>query len=133
MKSFFISVVLLLAISIEVSGETTPKEASQQLSENGISLKDKSIIYTDYQYSLLYSFDFNSYRNYSTKRWVQIEDGPLIELSSIIDMQKLGKTISTEIIENKKAEIRETNLKVIITLVNIGFRYGPKKNTETGF
>lgn len=125
--------MLLLSISIQVSGKITPKEIAQQLSENGISLADKAAIYTDYQYYLLSSFNFNNYRNYTTQRLVQIEDGPLVELSSIVDMQQLGKIITSEIIENKKNEIIATNLKGIITLVNIGFRYGPKKHTETGY
>lgn len=127
-------VILLLSVSTQISARITPKEKLHQLSENGISLIDNSKIYTDYQYYLLSSFDFNSYRNYSTQRTVQIEDGPLMELSSITEMQQSGKEISADFIEKKKNETAiSSHLKSIITLINIGFRYAPKKNTETGF
>jgi hypothetical protein len=133
MKSFYLTVILLLLIFTQVFAKITPKEKQQQLSENGISIIDDTKIYTDHQYYLLSTFDFNGYRNYSTKRLVQIEDGPIVELSSITEMQQSGRIIPAATAENKKNEISDSHLKTVITLVNIGFRYGPKKNTETGF
>lgn len=112
----------------------TPREKLQQLTDNGVSIMDNTITYTDHQYYLLSSFDFNPYRNFLTKRIVKIEDGPVIELSSISEMQQADKDMPAEISDKKRNEvIPATPLKSVITLINIGFRYGPKKNTETGF
>ncbi len=64
---------------------------------------------------------------------MQIEDGPLVELYSLIEIQQQGQQIPDEYLVSKKDEIINPNLQKIITLINIGFRYGPKLNTETGF
>lgn len=134
MKSFYLFVLLLLSVSAQMLGSSTPREKQQQLSDNGVSITDDSKTYTDHQYYLLSSFDFNPYRNFTTKRTVQIEDGPMIELNSVTEMLQAGKNIPAEITERKRNEIiPATPVKSVITLINIGFRYGPKKNTETGF
>lgn len=133
MKKKLLSVVILLTTFVLVYGNETNDTNKQKLTKNGISIVESDKTYTDYQYDLLANFDFNSYRNYTTTRLVQIEDGPIIQLSSLVEIQKIGKPIPTELLENKKGEAISSNLKSIITLVNIGFRYGPKKNTETGF
>ena len=133
MKLHYNFSVLFLTISIFVFGKETSDINKQKLSANGITLTNPETTYTDYQYYLLENFDFTAYRNYSSNRLVQIEDGPIIQLSSLLEMQQLGKTIPSRFLEDKKDEIVSANLKSIITLVNIGFRYGPKKHTETGF
>lgn len=133
MKKYLLSVVICLTTCMFIYGNETAEYYKQRLAANGITLTDADKTYTNYQYSLLESFDFNAYRNYNTVRLVQIEDGPLIQLASLIQMQQLGKTVPASMLENKKDEVVSTNLKSVITLVNIGFRYGPKKHTETGF
>ena len=132
MKSYHLLIILILSIFTNSFG-ATPKEKIQQLEGNGVLIIDNIKIYNDYQYYLLSSFDFNAYRNYETRRLLQIEDGPIVELYSITEMQQSGKEIPAKISEDKKNEVLTTHLKSVITLVNIGFRYGPKKNTETGF
>lgn len=129
-----IYILAFLLVSFNVSGtDNNSSEILKKIKENGILLKDETITYTDHQYYLLSSFDFTPYRNYSTKRLILIEDGPMIEILSLSEMQKIGKDIPSEYIELKKNEVEESNLKGIITKINIGFRFGPKKNTETGF
>ncbi|HUM50580.1 MAG TPA: hypothetical protein PK431_02155 [Chitinophagales bacterium] len=133
MKLHYKLLVSLLITSFFVYGNETSDFYKQKLSENGITLNNSENSYSDYQYYLLESFDFTAYRNYNSIRLIQIEDGPIIQLSSLLEMQQLGKTIPTKFLEDKKDEVVSSNLKSIITLVNIGFRYGPKKHTETGF
>ncbi len=106
---------------------------SQQLATNGVSLSDDTKPYTEHQYYLLTSFDFNPYRNFTSRRLVKIEDGPLIELFSISEMVQQGKIIPAKILEDKKDEVVSKDLKPVITLINIGFKYEPAKNTETGY
>ena len=133
MRKFYILVLLSFTFITVVSGKIVPGDKQEKLSENGIALIDNTKSYTDHQYYLLSSFDFNSYRNYESKRIVQIENGPLIELSSLTEMQNLNKAISSELLEKKKEEKITPTLKKIITLINIGFLQPPVLNTETGY
>ncbi|MFN8296436.1 MAG: hypothetical protein U0T69_09590 [Chitinophagales bacterium] len=133
MRKFYILVLLSFTFITVVSGEIVPGDKQQQLTDNGITLLNNTKSYTDYQYYLLSSFDFNSYRNYESKRIVQIENGPLIELSSLTEMQNLNKPISPELLEKKKEEKTDPTLKKIITLINIGFLQPPVLNTERGY
>jgi hypothetical protein len=133
MRKFYILVLLSFTFITVVSGKIVPGDKQEKLSENGIALIDNTKSYTDHQYYLLSSFDFNSYRNYESKRIVQIENGPLIELSSLTEMQNLNKPISSELLEKKKEEKIAPTLKKIITLINIGFLQPPVLNTETGY
>ncbi len=133
MRKFYILVLLSFTFITVVSGKIVPGDKQEKLSENGIALIDNTKSYTDHQYYLLSSFDFNSYRNYESKRIVQIENGPLIELSSLTEMQNLNKPISSELLEKKKEEKITPTLKKIITLINIGFLQPPVLNTETGY
>ncbi|HRH57943.1 MAG TPA: hypothetical protein PLS10_09835 [Chitinophagales bacterium] len=133
MRKFYILVLLSFTFITVVSGKIVPEDKQEKLSENGIALIDNTKSYTDHQYYLLSSFDFNSYRNYESKRIVQIENGPLIELSSLTEMQNLNKPISSELLEKKKEEKITPTLKKIITLINIGFLQPPVLNTETGY
>ena len=133
MRKFYILVLLSFTFITVVSGKIVPGDKQEKLSENGIALIDNTKSYTDHQYYLLSSFDFNSYRNYESKRIVQIENGPLIELSSLTEMQNLNKPISSELLEKKKKKKIAPTLKKIITLINIGFLQPPVLNTETGY
>ena len=133
MRKFYILVLLSFCFFTVAFGKRVSDEKLLRLKENGITLVDNTKIYTDHQYYLLSSFDFSSYRNYSTKRTVQIENGPLIELSSLTEMQNINKSIPSELLEKKKEEKVNPNLKQIITLVNIGFLQPPVLNTETGY
>lgn len=126
-------IYLFILISLLSINATLAFSTQQDVIENGVNIVDKSITYSDHQYYLLASYNFDSYRNYTTKRMVQIEDGPIIELLSITDMQLNGKQISDEIINQKRGETSSAQLKKIITLINIGFKYPAPKNTETGF
>jgi hypothetical protein len=126
-------ILLSFTLLTIVYGKINPRDKQQQLSENGITLIDNTKSYSDHQYYLLSSFDFNSYRNFETKRIVQIENGPLIELFSLREMQNINKNISSELIEKKKEEKTDSTLKKIITLINIGFLQPPALNTETGY
>lgn len=129
MRSIYLLILVNLLHFNYIFGEAN----QQKLAENGVAIIDKSVSYTEHQYYLLSSFDFDSYRNFSSKRTVQIEDGPLVELLSLSDMQLAGKQIPAELVEQKKGEISSDHLKKVITLINIGFKYPPIKNTETGF
>lgn len=133
MRKFYILILLSFTLLTIVYGKINPRDKQQQLSENGITLIDNTKSYSDHQYYLLSSFDFNSYRNFETKRIVQIENGPLIELFSLREMQNINKNISSELIEKKKEEKTDSTLKKIITLINIGFLQPPALNTETGY
>jgi len=123
----------MLLFSFQSYGKTLPESTKQKLIKNGVKIIDEEKNFTEHQYYLLQSFDFSSYRNYTTRRIVQIEDGPLVELYSLIEIQQQGQQIPDEYLVSKKDEIINPNLQKIITLINIGFRYGPKLNTETGF
>jgi len=123
----------MLLFSFQSYGKTLPESTKQKLIKNGVKIIDEEKKFTEHQYYLLQSFDFSSYRNYTTRRIVQIEDGPLVELYSLIEIQQQGQQIPDEYLVSKKDEIINPNLQKIITLINIGFRYGPKLNTETGF
>lgn len=134
MKSvFLLSFIFLMTLTLPGFSNDPPQEKLQQLSQNGVSLQDNTKHYTDHQYYLLSSFNFDAYRNYATKRVVRIEDGPVIELSSLQEMLQNGKSISDDLLQKKSNEVNDANLKRVITLINIGFRYGPIKHTETGF
>jgi hypothetical protein len=123
----------MLLFSYYSYGKTLPESTKQKLIKNGVKIINEENTYTEHQYYLLQSFDFMSYRNYTTRRIVQIEDGPLVELYSLTEIQQQGQQIPNEYLLNKKDEIINPNLQKIITLINIGFRYGPILNTETGF
>jgi len=123
----------VLFCSNTMFGNDASENTKRRLLKNGVVLMNTEKNYTDHQYYLLQSFDFTPYRNYTTNRTIQIEDGPIIQLLSLTEMQRQGNDIPSEIIQNKKDEVIDSRLKPIITLVNIGFRYGPILNTETGF
>lgn len=123
----------MLLFSLYSSGTTLPETTQQKLIKNGVKITNEEKNYTEHQYYLLQSFDFTSYRNYTTRRIVQIEDGPLVELYSLTEMLQQGHQISNDYLLSKKDELINPNLLKIVTLINIGFRYGPKLNTESGF
>jgi len=133
MRNSLLLLLGLLLFSMQSFSNILPENTKQNLIKNGVRIINEEKTYTDHQYFLLQSFDFTAFRNYTTKRTVQIEDGPLIELYSLTEIQQQGVQIPQEFLENKKDEIIDTNLQKVITLINIGFKYGPKLNTETGF
>jgi len=134
MKLFYlVSLYCLMAFSLPLFGDETTKEKLQQLSKNGINLTDYSQVYTEHQYYLLSSFNFDNYRNYNSRRQVQIQDGPLILLYSLKELKEAGINIPDILIQKKSNEASVINENKVITLVNIGFRYEPAKHTETGF
>jgi hypothetical protein len=132
MKSYYFAIILFL-LNTTAKAASNPDDIKSKLTNNGVSILDASQEYTEYQYLLLETFDFNPYRNLNSDRIVQIAEGPRLQLKSLKEMLNAGKQIPSEFIENKKDEITDKNLKAIITLINIGFRISPAKNTETGF
>lgn len=133
MKALYMTIVLFLIFNMLSFSSDTYEFNKQKLKENGVTITEKVFNFTDHQFYLLETYDFTPFRNLNSNRIVQIEDGPLIQLFSLNEMIKSGKTISSEILENKKEEIHSDHLKKVITLINIGFKYGPVYNTETGF
>jgi hypothetical protein len=132
MKSYYFSIILFL-LNLTVKAAHISDDIKSKLDNNGVSILDVNQEFSEHQYLLLETFDFNPYRNLYSERIVQIADGPRLKLKSLQEMLNAGKQIPSQLIENKKDEITDKNLKAIITLINIGFRISPAKNTETGY
>ena len=129
----YVFILLCFSNSVLSFGKEEENTHTQKLKGNGIELIDNNTIYSDYQYYLLETHNFLKYRNYTTRRVVQIEDGPKLLLYSLKEMMAAGNTIPPEVIEQKKEEVVTSGLIPVITLINIGFKYLPKKDTETGY
>jgi hypothetical protein len=120
--AFFLSTATLLAQSslnaedFKIKGIILPKE-----------ILDKVEDYK--QYAILH-YNFDAYRNYSTQRKIQLQNGPVILLSSISEILKHGNNIDKDLIEAKRNEAIDTNLHEIVTLVDIGLQYQPKQHNE---
>lgn len=123
----------LLVFSILISSITFGENCTGKQKENGLIILENDLNFTEHQLNLIYSYNFDPYRDYSSERIIQIEGGPKIQLSSLLEMQFIGKNIPEELLNNKKEVQDQSGLKPIITLVNIGFNYLPPKNTETGY
>lgn len=130
----YFRLLLLLILSLNQASFATDDSHIQRMQTNGVSFADKTaIVYTDYQLSLLESFNFDVYRNYDSQRIVQIEDGPKIVLESLLDMQNRGKQIPETLLKEKQDRNDSDFQHQIITLINIGFKYAPHYHTESGF
>lgn len=107
---------------------------TQRMQANGVQFTENANAhYTTYQLSLIETYNFDVYRNYSTTRIIQIEDGPKLELESLVYMQSIGRAVDNQLLLEKSNRVDDNLPHSVITLINIGFKYSPPKHTETGF
>jgi hypothetical protein len=66
-------------------------------------------------------FDFSQYRNEKSSRFIQILNGPKIELISYSQLEKSKIQIDEKIREDKKNEVVFEGVLPLITLVDIGY------------
>ena len=98
---------------------------SSLFTQKGIVISDTELIkLNDAEAKAILAYDFSMYRNEKTLREVQIKDGPPAKLMSLDEVQKLGMVVDGSILDLKRGEdLSNSNLRPLITLIDIGFRY----------
>ena len=130
MKNGLLLLHLLLSISIYAQ-QNNPAISKADLLHRGIVISEADFQNTQpYQLQIIAGYNFDSYRNMNTVRTVKLLAGPMIELASLTDMQRLGYAIRKEIMEHKKDEPTVNVLHPIVTEINIGLSYKPIVRTE---
>lgn len=107
--------ILILVFSLQSFGQTSNAKLKE-----GISIAEQKTALTESDLNLINSYNFDNYRRYDRRAKVQLLNGPLLELHSILEIQKLGFELKPEIIEAAKNQ-DWTNVKhESIPLLNIG-------------
>ena len=93
--------------------------------QKGIVISDADLTkLNDAEAKAILSYDFAMHRNEKSLRDVQIKDGPPVKLMSLDEVQKLGIAVDGSILDLKRGEdLNNANLRPLITLIDIGFKY----------
>jgi hypothetical protein len=94
-------------------------------SQKGIVISDTELIkLNEVEAKAILAYDFAMHRNEKSLREVQIKDGPPVKLMSLNEVQKLGMVVDGSILDLKRGEdLNNANLRPLITLIDIGFKY----------
>jgi hypothetical protein len=68
----------------------------------------------------IYNSSFDQFRNEKSRRVIQLQNGPKIELLSFNELKSKGISFNNEAYQSKKGEKPNSQEKKLITLVNIG-------------
>lgn len=100
---------------------------SQGLNEFRTKIEDKGIVFIELDLKLsnddfytIYNSSFDQFRNEKSRRVIQLQNGPKIELLSFNELKSKGISFNNEAYQSKKGEKPNSQEKKLITLVNIG-------------
>ena len=98
---------------------------SKLFTEKGIVISDTELNkLNDVEAKTILAYDFSMHRNEKSLREVQIKDGPPIKLMPLNEVQKLGMAVDGSLLDLKRGEdLNNSNLRPLITLIDIGFKY----------
>lgn len=115
------AILLIFVFNNSVPAQTSA-EIKNKLNKAGITEVSCKFLLEDADYEKILYFDFTQYREYDKKRQVQVVNGPLIELSSLKDMQAKGVSIDVKLLDDKKQSAEHDTKHKTIPQVDVGIR-----------
>ena len=111
---------ITLMFSIVVNAQSNDN-FSDDLSKKGLVIEDIHSLSLKNK-ELLLSYDFDALRNETTRRKVDLVNGPIIELLSFEELKQLNIAFDNDVYLFKKGEVVSDGLIPTITRLNIGIR-----------
>jgi hypothetical protein len=116
----FISFFSTQILSQELSKSQKSNEYRSKIEDKGIVFIDTDFELSVDDFSAIYNFSFDQYRNEKSSRIIQLLNGPKIELLSFEQLKTRGVTFDNDVYQSKIGEQINNQEKKLITLVNVG-------------
>lgn len=117
----YLFLLMFTAFNIGVSGQDRSMNSDEDLNAAGIKIKNFSRSLNQSEIAKLSKFNFDEYRKYNQTSLVQIANGPVIELSSLLDITSQGKKVDQTLIDSKRNTDYSTVTHESMPLIHLGF------------
>lgn len=129
--SIILTFLIIPIYTSQTNSDQTASYYKDQLELKGIQIELSSAQKLSiYDFQKIVDFDFNEYRNEKSEKGVQLQNGPLLHLRSLIWMRDHSFVINEDLLQRKSGEVIDPNLQPSIVLLELGIGLIPASSGE---